>query len=821
MKQRRTAGIRFSPVLVLEMLLSIVLSLRGEAACYFVSPRGADTAEGLSEATALATPKEAISRAQNGDTIQIAEGTYSTAETLSITNAITIVGAGIDKTILTTPQKPYKTGYRTVYVNNADAVLSNATIICGQPVNDSSPRGLGVLIDTEGGTVARCRITGARSNSYHLQGGGASLSSPNALLTHCIINDNETVTGEARGAGVCVGSGIVDNCLIYGNKSGFGGGLAVDQNGGAIVRNCTITGNEAMRDGGGLYWISSKGSHGLVNTIIVGNKAPKDVRTGSPEWAIALPVARYEPFMRAATTNCLFGFAGTIGKDPVTGDPCFRNAELNDFSLEAGSAAIGAGVSYEGIAETDLAGAARVPDTRIDIGCYAFDTTAFSCGFTADRTAFFEEESTTFRPTVYGAPEGIALSYSWTLSDGNGTPIAFSGENPSRPIPQAGWYDAELVVSDGTGLTKASLKRPRYIHVAARTNYLATAETPAYPWKTRETACDDLNVLAAEAIDGSVIIATEGIFEVTNQVDLTVGASILGQGIDKTTIVPAKDAQKTRLFFLNHPDALLKGLTVKGAWHDGNYYDYGNGVCIYAHGGTMRLCRVTACTVWKSFHHLGAVGVIGADGLVSRCIIDCNTNKNGECNGSGVALAAGCIENSLIRDNISLKVKGGGALYLGRDAKASVRNCTFVNNASTGSQAASGGIYAELRQTGSIVNCIFANNKADDAKTKGEGWPEWSFLTPANKDIVQKCLFSDAVLPGADSVEGDPRFKNPANGDFRLGKDSPAWNAGKYESWMADAVDLDGNPRVDYKQRVDIGCYETVYSPDCTLMMLR
>ena len=53
----------------------------------------------------------------------------------------------------------------------------------------------------------------------------------------------------------------------------------------------------------------------------------------------------------------------------------------------------------------------------------------------------------------------------------------------------------------------------------------------------------------------------------------------------------------------------------------------------------------------------------------------------------------------------------------------------------------------------------------------------------------------------------DPKFRNPARGDYRFRGGSPAQNAGTNQTWMDGATDLQGNPRILNKV-VDIGCYE-------------
>ncbi|MBN1125166.1 MAG: hypothetical protein JXA82_09165, partial [Sedimentisphaerales bacterium] len=62
----------------------------------------------------------------------------------------------------------------------------------------------------------------------------------------------------------------------------------------------------------------------------------------------------------------------------------------------------------------------------------------------------------------------------------------------------------------------------------------------------------------------------------------------------------------------------------------------------------------------------------------------------------------------------------------------------------------------------------------------------------------------------------DPKFRNPAAGDYRLLEGSPCFNAGAHEAWQLNdflsEADLAGNPRILYGA-VDIGAYELEYRP--------
>ena len=61
-------------------------------------------------------------------------------------------------------------------------------------------------------------------------------------------------------------------------------------------------------------------------------------------------------------------------------------------------------------------------------------------------------------------------------------------------------------------------------------------------------------------------------------------------------------------------------------------------------------------------------------------------------------------------------------------------------------------------------------------------------------------------------------FVNPGNGNWHIGVNSSCRDAGLNESWMVDAIDLAGKPRV-FHGVVDIGCYENQSMPHTVLMV--
>ena len=73
---------------------------------------------------------------------------------------------------------------------------------------------------------------------------------------------------------------------------------------------------------------------------------------------------------------------------------------------------------------------------------------------------------------------------------------------------------------------------------------------------------------------------------------------------------------------------------------------------------------------------------------------------------------------------------------------------------------------------------------------------------------------------GTDNIFGNPSFRNFANGDYHLRSSSPCLGKGPVQSWMASAVDLDGNPRINRNHPPDLGCYE-VGDVGSTMIIMR
>lgn len=110
--------------------------------------------------------------------------------------------------------------------------------------------------------------SGSVSEGYLPNDGAGVLMGENAILRDCVVR---YCYAAGRGAAVYNGGGRVEKCLIYNNvnTSGDGGGVYID--GFGIVSRCIIANNKA-RNGGGVYMKKGKvADHAILALSVVAN----------------------------------------------------------------------------------------------------------------------------------------------------------------------------------------------------------------------------------------------------------------------------------------------------------------------------------------------------------------------------------------------------------------------------------------------------------------------------------------------------------------------------------------------------------------------
>jgi hypothetical protein len=220
---------------------------------------------------------------------------------------------------------------------------------------------------------------------------------------------------------------------------------------------------------------------------------------------------------------------------------------------------------------------------------------------------------------------------------------------------------------------------------------------------------------------------------------------------------------------------------------------------------------VVSCTISNNYNRGQGGGAYLQDSLMERCIVTGNTS-GGDVpgfGGGGIFETNSIIRNSLIVSNHVVIGDGGetiggfgGGVYMQDGA---LLNCTVSGNSVADTSflpGVGGGVYVE---SGGLTNCILYFNSLSPGRPDNTS-SNWFNLAPA---IFDHCCTVPAP-GGAGNITQDPQFIDLTNGNFHLTSTSPCIGAGVVQSWMADAQDLDGNPRTA-NGRVDIGAYQTQF----------
>lgn len=724
--------------------------------------------------------------------INLAAGTYTLTDELTLSSSIVIRGVGRDVTTIVAAANK-----RVLTLDHPEVAVSGVTLR-GTTSGARTGNGAVVGITANGGAISDCRITGGK---FTANSKGSGLYMEGGTVVRTLIDGNAITTGaDSKGGGLYLAGGLVDCCLITNNECrAYGGG--VYQTGGRIVGS-TIAGNRVTYSschGAGLSMCGTPESEAVVNCVIYGNLATSSLPDAETDANWHCTAGYAASFVRCASSTAV----GTDAQALVDSD--FVNAAAGDWHLSSSSPCIDNGLAYAGsFTTTDFDGKARVFGDAQDIGCYEYVVEGFACGFKLSSSGVFANEDVTFEATKpQGFAKGEELDYVWTVTTDGRPPVVFSGATAVRFFANTGRYTVTLTVTSKSDATRQA--------VATAENALLVAAE-----RIDLVAGDSIEEAVARAITGTKIYLGAGEYEVSNEVAVVAGVEIRGAGRDQTVVKRATGVSYVRIFMLNHPLARLAGMTIaKGRLSTGGNGTRdvsGAGVLIDAEGGTLCDCTVTGCTIgWGGY---GAVACLSSSGLVDRVVFKDNKDF---MRGGGLCLARGICRNSLFVGN---DASVAGAIYVSTVASVTpsnvrIENCTFTQNSATGSYTNSGAIDLGDGAKPTIVNCIFIDNTAAGA-TEDEPHVDWRSLEACT---VSNCLFaSAAAMTGKNPVWGTPEqvFRVLTDNDGRTKRWSPSLDKGAALDWMTpDATDLYGRPRVVNKIP-DIGCCE---NPQSGLML--
>jgi len=312
--------------------ISVTAVFRG-LTIYVNGANGDDANDGYTPQTALKTIAAALQKAQNGDTIVVADGTYNEHD-------LDFAGKAVKLT--------------------SESGAGNCIIDCGgmgRAFHFHSGEGSDSVV--EGFTITGGSVTG--------NGGAILCEGASPVIRFCALTENSAVSGGAVFADDS--SMRLENCLIAANTASLGGGVATRNSSVGIV-SCTIAANTADNYGGGLH-LGNSSQLDCANTIIWLNDAGQD---GGPAHITANSHAEF--INCDLRVNAISGTGTHNETSCISQVPLFRDATNGDFHLRGGSPCIDAGDNSYTTWTQDLDTRKRVWDgdgdgtDTVDIGCY-------------------------------------------------------------------------------------------------------------------------------------------------------------------------------------------------------------------------------------------------------------------------------------------------------------------------------------------------------------------------------------------------------------------------------------------------------------------
>lgn len=436
---------------------------------------------------------------------------------------------------------------------------------------------------------------------------------------------------------------------------------------------------------------------------------------------------------------------------------------------------------------------------------YSLDLTQVAADFTVNRPVGFVPFVTTFTATV-DAPEGSTPELTWNFGDGSDE-VVTTEDTVDHTYSELGSYSVSLTV-EAAG--KTFVKRyENLVSVVQETFYVDDdSADPQAPYATEGTAARSLaDALALATVPGQTIRVAPGTYVTTSGVnsfaadpsayEITSGITILGTGATPEEVVFTRSGSSThRLFYLNHADACIRNVTIRGGSNGGSEKALGGNVYIGANGGTLEDCLIQKGYTGIWFAGGGNVGMEA--GRLVRCVLSGGATNpdslaSGRKGGSCVYMKGGLIENSLIHSNTN----GYVAVFM--TGHSTLASCTIAGNVGT----AGAGVYL-AQNTCKVVNCAIGGNTASNDAT-GHGHV-WLAANEAYKENLVSC--ASEVELGANSIQA-ASLNFAGSGDYRLGAASVCRDAARdyTTSGAVSETDLDGHPRQS-GSAIDIGAYE-------------
>ena len=361
----------------------------------------------------------------------------------------------------------------------------------------------------------------------------------------------------------------------------------------------------------------------------------------------------------------------------------------------------------------------------------------------------------------------------------------------------------------------------------ATTVYVATNGSAANDGLTPETPLATINAAVAKlGAEGGTILLADGIYPETavensfSAVVIEAPVTIESSSRNASACTITRSGGNVRILKLDHPDAIVRNITIRDGLLGGDDYKGGN-LYIGLNGGTVEDCILTGGSLSNTSSQNGGGNLFMETGRVARCVLSKGKVGNMRHYASGAFVSGGIFENCLVTGGTTMHhntASSGDAALVVRGTGKAV-NCTVVGN--TGCFCA--GIWV-MGTNARAINCVVYGNKrcnrdshTDDSALSDFGWTSGtdttvhsSFETATLAPFFLNCASERGDLPNSSCLTiSGTAFADAENADWRLSDDSPLFDAGYAyaDSGATSDTDLARETRV-LATAVDIGCYE-------------
>jgi hypothetical protein len=278
-----------------------------------------------------------INAAGPGDTVLVASGTYVEQINFGGKSILVVSEDFLSKgrgSVQTTIIDANFSGSAVVFNSGEGngSVLSGFTIQngIGTEYEPGFRVGGGIACDGSSPTITNCIISG---NSSDAGGGIACAFNCSPIIACCEVIGN---TSTENGGGIMCyeyADAAISNCVIAGNSAGYiGGGIICtgidrDKNSQVTITNCTIAENSADFEGGGIG-IAENGV-AYIRNCIVWNNTPDGIKEHD---------VGDQAIVNYSDVQEIWAGVGNQSSDPV-----FENPLANDYHLRASSICIDTG----------------------------------------------------------------------------------------------------------------------------------------------------------------------------------------------------------------------------------------------------------------------------------------------------------------------------------------------------------------------------------------------------------------------------------------------------------------------------------------------